>query len=88
MTIKRRIEIKTHTHQVVRINRRNTVIKGRCATCGQNDGAAISTQPRSNPKGGFDCAAIKAERSTSVEDAPENQATVKPGNIGNEPSSI
>lgn len=35
MTIKRRIEIKTHTHQVVRINRRNTVIKGRCATCGQ-----------------------------------------------------
>jgi hypothetical protein len=35
VTIKRRIEIKTHAHQVVRIHRRNTVIRGRCATCGQ-----------------------------------------------------
>ena len=35
MAIKRRIEIRTQTHQVIRINRRNTVIKGWCARCGQ-----------------------------------------------------
>lgn len=35
VAIKRRIEIKTLTKQVMRINRRNTVIKGWCAKCGQ-----------------------------------------------------
>lgn len=44
MAIKRRIEIRTHTHQVVRINRgvvmeeavmKDASLKGWCARCGQ-----------------------------------------------------
>lgn len=54
MAIKRRIEIKTHTHQVMRIKRRSTVLKGWCARCGQEVEVLKSEKPdlRSSRKQG------------------------------------
>ncbi|HKQ07705.1 MAG TPA: hypothetical protein VJ464_21440 [Blastocatellia bacterium] len=50
MAIKRRIEIKTHTHQVIKVTRRDTVVKGRCATCGQEIAVPPVEKPPRPPR--------------------------------------
>jgi len=49
VAIKRRIEVRTHTHRVVRIYRCDAVLKGWCAKCGQEVEVTQVEPPAAHP---------------------------------------